>query len=112
MAGTVDLAMRCYTGLETRDDVLYLQPHLPAELRALHVEILYRGHWVVIDVDHQRLRVGLRPCQALPIRISVGGVVRSLSAGRHHDFPTPARAESLAAQGTQAPDRPRPDSAQ
>ncbi|MFD0598867.1 hypothetical protein ACFQZ4_46650 [Catellatospora coxensis] len=30
MAGTIDLAMRCYTGLETRGDVLYLHPLLPA----------------------------------------------------------------------------------
>ena len=26
MAGTVDLAQRCYTGLETRQDVLWLNP--------------------------------------------------------------------------------------
>ncbi|MET0834346.1 MAG: glycoside hydrolase family 65 protein, partial [Actinomycetota bacterium] len=29
MAGTVDLAQRCYTGLETREDVLWLNPCLP-----------------------------------------------------------------------------------
>lgn len=90
MAGTIDLAMRCYTGLETRDDVLYLHPLLPAELRALHVEVLYRGHWVVIDVDHHVLRVGLRPCKAPPIRISFAGVVHKLAAGRHRTFPLTA----------------------
>ncbi|GAA1824926.1 hypothetical protein GCM10009682_51300 [Luedemannella flava] len=89
MAGTIDLAMRCYAGLETRGHLLYLHPLLPHELRALHVEVLYRGHWVVIDVDHHRLRVGLRPCQAPPIRIRVGGAVRSLAAGQHLDFPMP-----------------------
>nr|WP_246157924.1 glycosyl hydrolase family 65 protein [Catellatospora sichuanensis] len=86
MAGTVDLAMRCYTGLESRDDILYLHPMLPAELRALHVEVLYRGHWVVIDVDHRRLRVGSRPCAEPPIAICVDGTVHSLRAGHHHEF--------------------------
>ncbi|BCJ75836.1 beta-phosphoglucomutase [Catellatospora sp. IY07-71] len=89
MAGTIDLAMRCYTGLETRGGVLYLHPLLPAELRALHVEVLYRGHWVVIDVDHQRLRVALRPCEAAPISICVDGVVHRLAAGRHREFQRP-----------------------
>src|SRR4029453_5122951 len=32
MAGTVDLVQRCYTGLETRQDVLWLNPSLPEEL--------------------------------------------------------------------------------
>lgn len=91
MAGTIDLAMRCYTGLETRDDVLYLDPQLPAELRALHVEVLYRGHWVVVDVDRRRLRVGLRPCKAPPIRVSFAGAVHRLAAGRHREFPLTAR---------------------
>jgi HAD superfamily hydrolase (TIGR01509 family) len=90
MAGTIDVAMRCYAGLETRGQLLHLRPQLPSELRALHVEVLYRGHWVVIDVNHHRLRVALRPCEAPPIHLRVGGIVRSLSAGQHLDLPLPA----------------------
>ena len=32
MAGTVDLLLRCYTGLETREGKLLLHPALPTEL--------------------------------------------------------------------------------
>ncbi len=32
MAGTVDMLLRCYTGLETRDGLLWLHPTLPPEL--------------------------------------------------------------------------------
>jgi trehalose 6-phosphate phosphatase len=35
MAGTVDLVQRCYTGLETREDVLWLNPSLPEGLGGL-----------------------------------------------------------------------------
>jgi beta-phosphoglucomutase family hydrolase len=93
MAGTIDLVQRCYTGLETRANTLYLHPQLPAELHALHAEILYRGQWVVIDVNHRRLRVGLRPCQASPIKINVDGIDHVLKAGQQRRFNT---------------DRPRP----
>jgi beta-phosphoglucomutase family hydrolase len=87
MAGTVDLALRCYTGLETRDDTLYLHPQLPTELRALHAEVLYRGQWTVIDLDHQHLRVSLRTGRAAPIRINVDGAVHTLNAGQYRQFP-------------------------
>ena len=45
MAGTVDLAQRCYTGLEAREDVLWLNPSLPEELDGLDFDVRYRGNW-------------------------------------------------------------------
>ena len=45
MAGTVDLLQRGYTGLETRDDVLWLDPTLPAGLAELAFKLRYRRHW-------------------------------------------------------------------
>lgn len=81
MAGTIDLALRCYTGLETRADALYLHPQLPAELHALHAEVLYRGQWVIIDVDDRRLHIGLRPGQAAPITFNVNGADHLLGPG-------------------------------
>jgi trehalose/maltose hydrolase-like predicted phosphorylase len=44
MAGTVDLVQRCYTGIETREDVLRLDPVLPAGLGGLSFQVRYRGH--------------------------------------------------------------------
>jgi hypothetical protein len=45
MAGTVDLAQRCYTGLEAREDVLWLSPSLPEGLDGLDFDVRYRGNW-------------------------------------------------------------------
>ena len=38
-------AQRCYTGLETREDELWLNPSLPEELDGLNFDVRYRGHW-------------------------------------------------------------------
>ncbi|WP_454860689.1 glycosyl hydrolase family 65 protein [Promicromonospora soli] len=46
MAGTVDLVLRCFAGLETRDDVLWLHPVLPPEISRAEFQILYRGQRV------------------------------------------------------------------
>ncbi len=41
MASTVDLIQRVYTGLEMRDDVLWLNPFLPSELSDIRLRIHY-----------------------------------------------------------------------
>ena len=44
MAGTIDLLQRCYTGLELRQDVLFFNPVIPAELGSIEFDIRYRGY--------------------------------------------------------------------
>jgi alpha,alpha-trehalase len=57
MAGTVDLLQRCYTGIEVRDDVLYLHPRLPQELAALHLDIRYCNQSLALDITSNTLKV-------------------------------------------------------
>jgi trehalose/maltose hydrolase-like predicted phosphorylase len=94
MAGTLDLAQRCYTGLELRGDVLRLNPHLPPGLPGLTMELRYRGHWGIrLRADHAGVRVGLRRSSQPPIQITVGaGPVTTLPAGRTVWFAAPAGA--------------------
>ena len=49
MAGTVDLVQRCYTGIETREDTLRLDPVIPAGLGGLSFQVRYRGHALHLD---------------------------------------------------------------
>jgi alpha,alpha-trehalase len=60
MAGSVDLVQRCYIGIEMRDEVLWLNPCLPENLQALSLTIRYRGHWLSLDVAHDKLTVSFR----------------------------------------------------
>ena len=54
-------AQRCYTGLEIRDDVLWLNPRLPDKhLKSFAFSIRYRGRWLTIEVTHERLKVLFR----------------------------------------------------
>jgi trehalose/maltose hydrolase-like predicted phosphorylase len=65
MAGTVDLVQRCYTGIEPRGDVLWLNPLLPTEVRELRFDLRYRRRWLglhltcdTVEVSHRRERPG------------------------------------------------------
>ncbi len=59
MAGTVDLIQRCYGGIETREDALYLNPRLPEELHDLRFTISYRGQQIQLEISHEHISVRL-----------------------------------------------------
>jgi trehalose/maltose hydrolase-like predicted phosphorylase len=87
MAGTVDLAQRCYTGLETREDVLWLNPSLPEELDGLDFDVRYRGNWGInLHLTPDRLRVSVPASCATPVRIGVKGEVVELAPGSIREF--------------------------
>ena len=82
MAGTVDLVQRAYTGIETRDEVLWLNPSLPPDLTRLRFTIRYRRHWgLEIDITRDRIRVSARPADLYPISLGINGEVVQLEAG-------------------------------
>ena len=75
MAGTVDLLVRGFTGLETREDALGLDPCLPDPLTGMRFRVRYRQHpEVEIDVAHGSLRLGGTADRAtvLPVRVRDG----------------------------------------
>jgi trehalose/maltose hydrolase-like predicted phosphorylase len=87
MAGTVDLAQRCYSGLETRQDVLWLSPSLPEELDGLGFDVRYRGHWGVnLHLTQRRLRVQVAASAAAPIKVGVDGQVVEIPSGGMREF--------------------------
>ena len=57
MAGTVDLIQRCYTGIEIRDQHLWLNPALPEELTHLCLRLRFRDQTVEVHISHDLLRV-------------------------------------------------------
>jgi alpha,alpha-trehalase len=69
MAGTVDLIQRCYTGIETRQHKLQLNPYLPNDLKEVRFDIVYRQHLINLVVTSKRLRLTAQPCAAAPITI-------------------------------------------
>ena len=86
MAGTVDIVLRCLTGMQARGEVLRFDPTLPPEVKDLAFSVHYRGHRidVAIAVDHMEVRS--RPGGAPPIKVLVQGKTIELSPGARHDF--------------------------
>jgi len=86
MAGSVDLVMRCYTGLEIRDDMLWLHPALPTQLERIDFSISYRDQRIRLEVTAANLRLHLPAGGASSIRVRVEGREAELHPGQTRDF--------------------------
>ena len=71
MAATTDLILRCFSGLETREDLLWIHPVLPPELARAAFTITYLGQQVKIELTPRLARLRLRMCAAAPINVCV-----------------------------------------
>ena len=86
MAGTVDFIQRGTTGIVTRNDVLWFNPCLPAELKRLRMQIRYRMHSLNVDVTHGSLRIQIMKSLLPPIKIGVKADVCIMKAGETREF--------------------------
>ncbi len=86
MAGTVDLIQRCYSGLEIRNDVLWLNPRLPEELEYLRLRIRYRGHWIALFITHDKISVDFEEGWSKEVNIGVQGKIHRFKEGESEEF--------------------------
>lgn len=99
MAGTVDLLQRCYTGIETRGDVLWIDPRLPEALTRLKVRLRYRGHSLELDINRRQATVRAIRTRCESIKVGFGDEVHLLAGGEQRTFTLPA-------EGTRRPRGP------
>jgi trehalose/maltose hydrolase-like predicted phosphorylase len=93
MAGTVDLVLRCLTGMRAHGQVLRFDPAIPTEIKRLRFSVHYRGHRVELVFSEDRLEISSRPGPAAPITILVREQTMELYAGARHTLLTGLRGE-------------------
>jgi beta-phosphoglucomutase family hydrolase len=81
MAGTVDIVQRCYTGIVTRKDVLWLDPMLPKQLVRLSFRMHYRGQSLSLDIHQDQMKIQASYSSASPIKFGYRKKVYELNAG-------------------------------
>jgi alpha,alpha-trehalase len=86
MAGVMDLIHRAYTGIETREDVLWFNPCLPEELERLRMQLRYRGHSLQVEITQAKLKVSALRCTEQPIQIGFKDDVVELNEGDTQEF--------------------------
>ncbi|GAB3447758.1 glycosyl hydrolase family 65 protein [Streptomonospora sediminis] len=89
MAGTVDVLIRCYTGLSTQDGVLHLSPALPPELPQVSFQLRYAGHHGVrLAISATEVQVTVPPSGLPPLAIECRGRSAAVAPGTTRVLPT------------------------
>jgi trehalose/maltose hydrolase-like predicted phosphorylase/beta-phosphoglucomutase-like phosphatase (HAD superfamily) len=86
MAGTVDIVLRCLTGMRALGPVLRFDPALPPEVRQLRFSVHYRGQRVDVDLAEQRIRLSVRPGGGGPVHLLVHGQAVELAPGQEREL--------------------------
>jgi len=86
MAGTIDLIQRCYIGLEVRENVLWLNPRLPQEVRMIRMRFRYRSHWLTVEVTHDRLVVTFEKGWGAPAKVGIRDRIYRFAQGETRTF--------------------------
>ncbi len=85
MAGTVDIVLRCLTGMRARGPVLRFDPALPPKVKQLRFSVHYRGHRIDVELVEDRLRLRSRPGGAQPIQVLVRDEMVELGPGEERE---------------------------
>ena len=86
MAGTIDMIHRCYTGLEIRDDVLWINPTLPNELECIKQRIRYRGHWILLHITKGKVTISFEEGYSRQVKIGIKGRIHLFEQGDSQEF--------------------------
>jgi trehalose 6-phosphate phosphatase len=86
MAGTVDVLQRCFAGVETRGDVLWLNPYWSQRLGTLKFSLLHRDHYLTLSIADHTVLVRSGPGNLAPIQVGCHGQVRELGNGQSLEF--------------------------
>jgi trehalose/maltose hydrolase-like predicted phosphorylase/beta-phosphoglucomutase-like phosphatase (HAD superfamily) len=82
MAGTVDIVLRCLTGMRARGEVLRFEPALPTEVKQLKFSVHYRGHRIDVTLAEDHMQLSSRPGPAQPIKVLVHDQTVELAPGQ------------------------------
>ncbi|MCU1660333.1 MAG: beta-phosphoglucomutase family hydrolase [Pseudonocardia sp.] len=86
MAGTVDIVLRCLTGMRALGPVLRFDPALPPEVKHLRFSVHYRGQRVDVDLAEDCIRLSVRPGGATPVHLLVQGQAVELAPGQGREL--------------------------
>ncbi|MBD3179367.1 MAG: trehalose-phosphatase, partial [Candidatus Latescibacteria bacterium] len=86
MAGTVDLIMRCYSGMESRNGILRFNPCLPSELESIEFSINYRRCPIEVEITPGRLRLRCQADAEAPVRIGFREQIFPLHPGEDREL--------------------------
>ena len=89
MAGTVDIVLRHYAGIDTSEGVMAFYPRLPEQLTHFHTRLLHRCQWYELDISRDSFRLSIDDGSGGAVKVNINGEIHELELGSTHTFPCP-----------------------
>lgn len=86
MAGTVDIAIRDFAGVETKDDFISFDPLLPDPLKKLRFKVKFRKNWLRLEMTQKCFDITVEKNGRVPVKIEVRGEKHSIASGSSKRF--------------------------
>jgi len=87
MAGTVDIVLRHYGGIDTSEEIIAFHPRLPETLHGLHFRLRFRNYWFELDINEQTFTLIVEADGTDSVVANINGAVHKLIPGKPHEFP-------------------------
>jgi trehalose/maltose hydrolase-like predicted phosphorylase len=86
MAGSLDLVQRCYSGIEVREDALWIKPDLPKNISSISFCIIYRRHWISLNFSSDKLTISFEEGWSNKVKIGINDKLYEFSKGEEREF--------------------------
>jgi trehalose/maltose hydrolase-like predicted phosphorylase len=86
MAGSLDLVQRCFSGIEVRENVLWINPSLPENIKQMKFRIIYRRHWIALKFSNKKVVISFEEGWSNKVIIGVTGNIYEFSKGEEREF--------------------------
>ncbi|MEJ2239755.1 MAG: glycosyl hydrolase family 65 protein, partial [Gemmatimonadales bacterium] len=81
MAGTINIVLNRYAGVDTKGKTLAISPNLPKPIRSIRVNIQYRGKWLDLTVTQDRMTIRLEESAEEFLVIEANGIPHRMEPG-------------------------------
>ncbi|MEQ8547586.1 MAG: glycosyl hydrolase family 65 protein [Cyclobacteriaceae bacterium] len=86
MAGSLNLVQRCYAGLETCDDALWIKPNLPLNIKEISIRLKYKNHWIRMNVNSEKIIISFEEGWSEKVKIGVIDEIYEFQKGVKREF--------------------------
>lgn len=87
MAGTVDIVLRHYAGIDTSESVIAFHPRLPEQLSSFYTRLIHRGQWYELDIGRDSFQLAVDEGSGETVMVNVNGELHELKLGSSNTFP-------------------------
>lgn len=87
MAGTVDIVMRHYAGVDHKNGSISFNPSLPEDITSLRLRVKHRRQWYGVYVDHQKFVLDVEKSDLETVAVTVLGEDRQLATDGTYEYP-------------------------